>query len=212
MLAKTRVLKRLFAGFVLTGIFSVIIWIFWYQGIQYLLPTPVPENYQVVLPDEVIRYDTGLIPQQYSRPKLLHFFNPHCPCSRFNVKHFQSLEKEYSKEVDFFVVVISREKIEAARRLIGDDIKILVDDGERLAKACGVYSTPQAALIQKDNRLYYRGNYNRSRYCTDKNSNYVQMALDSLMEMKHSPQFSELATRSYGCSIDDDRKPNLGLQ
>jgi len=164
----------------------------------------------VVLPNEVIRYDTALIPHQYFKPKLLHFFNPHCPCSRFNVKHFQSLQKEYSDKVDFFVVVVSSDKIKAAKRLIGDDIKILVDDGERLAKACGVYSTPQAALIQKDNRLYYRGNYNRSRYCTDKNSNYVQMALDSLMEMKHAPQFSELATRSYGCSIVD--QPNIGLE
>jgi len=176
---------------------------------RYLLPTPVPENYQVVLPNEVIRYDSALLPQQYPRPKLLHFFNPDCPCSRFNIKHFQSLEKQYGSKVDFFVVVVSNEKVRSAKRLIGTDIKILVDQGEKLAKACGVYSTPQAAVIQKTNQLYYRGNYNRSRYCTDKNSNYVQMALDSLMEIKGPPQFSQLATQSYGCGISTDKEDSF---
>ena len=197
-------MKRVAAIVVLVGIFCAIVGIFWYQGIQYLLPTPVPKNYQVVLPDDVVRYDTALIAQQYARPKLLHFFNPDCPCSRFNIKHFQFLEKKYSGKIDFFVVVIGEHKIRSARRLIGSDIKIVVDSGEKLAKACGVYSTPQAALIQNTNKLFYRGNYNRSRYCTDENSNYVQMALDSLMDMKGPPRFSELATRAYGCSIVDD--------
>lgn len=178
---------------------------------QYLLPTPVPKNYQVVLPNEVIRYDSTLIPEAYAKPKLLHFFNPDCPCSRFNIKHFQSLEKTYGSSVDFFVVVTGQEKVRSAKRLIGSEIKILVDQGEVLAKACGVYSTPQAALIQKTNRLFYRGNYNRSRYCTDKNTNYVQMALDSLMDLKRPPVFGELATKSYGCSISKDNETSFLL-
>ena len=187
--------------FILVGILSAIVGIFWYQELQYLLPTPVPKDYKVVLPDEVIKYDSILIPQQYSKPKLLHFFNPHCPCSRFNLAHFLFLKNKYADQVDFYVVVASREKVPAAKKLIEKDITILVDGKERLAKACGIYSTPQAALIQTSNRLYFRGNYNRSRYCTDKNSNFVQMALDSLVSLKKPPHFSELATHSYGCSI-----------
>lgn len=204
-------MKKVTVAFTLIGIFTAIVWLFWYQGMQYLLPTPIPENYQVVFPNEVIRYDTALIPQQYPKPKLLHFFNPDCPCSRFNIKHFQSLEKNYGNNVDFFVVVTGQEKVRSAKRLIGSDIRILVDQHETLAKACGVYSTPQAALIQKTNLLFYRGNYNRSRYCTDKNTNYVEMALDSLVSMKAPPHFSELATRSYGCSISKDNEPSFGL-
>ena len=46
----------------------------------------------------------------------------------------------------------------------GLDIPVLFDSS--LAKACGVYSTPQAVLIDNNQNLYYRGNYNRSRYCT----------------------------------------------
>ncbi len=169
---------------------------------QYLLPTPVPEDYRVVLPNEVIEYDSFLIPQHYSKPRLLHFFNPDCPCSRFNLKHFNSLQKKYAHQVDFFVVVTSQEKVMSAKKLLTEkDVTIVVDADERLEKACGIYSTPQAALIQTTNRLYFRGNYNRSRYCTDPISNFVQMAMDSLLNQKAPPHFSELATQSYGCSI-----------
>jgi len=188
--------------FILVGVLAAIIRIFWYQEMQYLLPTPVPEDYRVVLPNEVIEYDSILIPRQYSKPRLLHFFNPDCPCSRFNLKHFHALQKKYAHQIDFYVVVASQKKVPAAKKLLPEGgITILVDADERLAKACGIYSTPQAALIQTTNRLYFRGNYNRSRYCTDPASNFVQMAMDSLLNQKGPPHFSELATHSYGCSI-----------
>jgi hypothetical protein len=192
--------------FILTLIFSSIVSIFWYQELQYLLPTPVPRGYKVVLPDSIVRFtNKTLIPQSHTRPKLLHFFNPTCPCSRFNVKHFLSLQKKYNKEIDFYVVVTSHEKVPAAKKLIDTEITILVDENEMLAGACGVYSTPQAALLQVDNRLYFRGNYNRSRYCVDKNTNFVQMALDSIVARRSPPHFIELATESFGCAISKDK-------
>ncbi len=189
---------------ILSGIVVSIVGIFWYQELQYLMPTPVPVGYKVVKPEELIQFDSALIPQQPSstaKPKLLHFFNPECPCSRFNLKHFKTLTQEYNKDIDFYVVVDSDEKVEGAKDLIDRDVTIIVDPNKKLATACGVYSTPQAAVIQTSNRLYFRGNYNRSRYCTNKESNFVQMALDSLVANKLPPMFNELATSSYGCSI-----------
>jgi hypothetical protein len=191
--------------FILCVVFSAIAYIFWYQELQYLLPTPVPADYKVVLPDEIVHLDTGLIPQQHAKPKLLHFFNPECPCSRFNLRHFLFLQQQYHDKVDFYVVVTAHEKVSPAKALLEKGITIVVDQGEKLAKACGVYSTPQAALIQNTNKLYFRGNYNRSRYCTDKNSNFVQMAMDSLIARKGPPHFGELATHSYGCSISQEK-------
>jgi hypothetical protein len=186
---------------ILSALVVSIVGIFWYQEAQYLMPTPVPVGYKVVKPEELIRYDSMLIPQQHARPKLLHFFSPECPCSRFNLKHFQALTKSYSNEVDFYVVVDNEDKVEGAKDLIDNQITIIVDQNKKLASACGVYSTPQAAIIQTSNHLYFRGNYNRSRYCTNKESNFVQMALDSLVANKKPPVFNELATNSYGCSI-----------
>jgi hypothetical protein len=186
---------------ILSGIFLAIVGIFWFQEMQYLMPTPVPAGYRVVQPEAVIHYDTALLQQQHAKPKLLHFFNPECPCSRFNLKHFQTLNKKYGREIDFYVVVDSEEKIERAKELISSDVTTVVDRDRKLAQVCGVYSTPQAAIIQTSNRLYFRGNYNRSRYCTNKESNFVQMALDSLLAKKEPPVFIELATNSYGCSV-----------
>jgi hypothetical protein len=194
-------MKKIALIVILSGILVSIGGIFWYQELQYLIPTPVPVGYKVIQPEELIQYDTALIPQQHKKPKLLHFFNPECPCSRFNLKHFKALNKDYNNEIDFYVVVDNKEKIEPAKGLIDVDVTIVVDSNKKLANACGVYSTPQAAIIQTSNRLYFRGNYNRSRYCTNKESNFVQMALDSLMANKRPPIFNELATNSYGCSI-----------
>jgi len=194
-------MKKIALIVILSMILVSIAGIFWYQEMQYLMPTPVPVGHKVIQPEEDIHYDTALIPQQHKRPKLLHFFNPDCPCSRFNLKHFQALNKEYNNSIDFYVVVESEDKVEPAKRLINNDVTIVVDSNKKLASACGVYSTPQAAIIQTSNRLYFRGNYNRSRYCTNKESNFVQMALDSLVANKRPPIFNELATNSYGCSI-----------
>lgn len=197
---------------VLVTLFCSVIVIFWYQEAQYLLPAPVPATYRVVLPSEIILFDSTLISQKHERPKLLHFFSPNCPCSRFNLPHFKSLTETYGTQVDFYVVIEHEDQIEAAKQKIDSDVVIVVDKHQELAKACGVYSTPQAALIQADNKLYFRGNFNRSRYCTDPGSNFVQMALDSLLQHKSPPFFSELATQSYGCVIPDQQsfpQPNL---
>jgi hypothetical protein len=194
-------MKKIALIAILSGISLAIVGIFWYQEMQYLIPTPVPPGYKVVKPEELIQYDSILLPQQHEKPKLLHFFNPYCPCSRFNIKHFHSLNEDYSDKVDFYVVVENEEQIERAKELINSQLTIVVDQDRKLAEACGVYSTPQAAIIQVSNQLYFRGNYNRSRYCTNKDSNFVQMALDSLVAKKGPPIFIELATNSYGCSI-----------
>lgn len=194
-------MRKVAVAVLLTALFSGVIGIFWYQEGQYLLPTPVPANYRMVLPNEIIKFDSTLIPQQYDRPKLLHFFSPYCPCSKFNLAHFKSLTKEYQNDVDFYVVIDNEDQVEAAKEKIDSDVTIIIDKDQALAKACGVYSTPQAALIQANNKLYFRGNFNRARYCTDPNSNFVQIALDSLVNNKAVPHFSELATQSYGCEI-----------
>jgi hypothetical protein len=195
--------------FILLAVFSGIAAIFWYQEMQYLLPTPVPSNYRVVLPHDIIRFDSVLLPQKNEKPKLLHFFSPDCPCSRFNLKHFLTLNKKYSNTIDFYVVIENKEDVTSAKYMVEGVVPIIVDDHERLAKACGVYSTPQAALIEQNNQLYFRGNYNRSRFCIDKNSNFVQMAMDSLLAGKRPPHFIELATQSYGCSLSEDQESDI---
>ncbi len=174
--------------------------LFWHSEWKYNLPTPVPANYTAIPSGRIINIGSYLQPAN-NKPVFLHFFNPDCPCSRFNIKHFKSLVKQYGDQVNFAIVAMTNKGYTAKDIQDRFDVGIPVVFDSSVAAACGVYSTPQAAIIDPGHRLYYRGNYNRSRYCTDKNSNYAQMALDSLLEHKRTPVFNQFALKSYGCQL-----------
>ncbi|QHT68613.1 redoxin domain-containing protein [Rhodocytophaga rosea] len=199
--------RILLASSLLVIIFGSIGAIFWYQESQYLLPTPVPRNYHPVAIGQSITTEDQLLPYfQSGKPVFLHFFNPHCPCSRFNIEHFSSLVKTYGQQLTFIAVIQTEDDINASAHFEGKydlHIPVVVDTNKQIAKAYGVYATPQAVLITKNNSIYYRGNYNKSRYCTNKNSNFAQMAIDSLLAGNHTPEFIELASKAYGCELPD---------
>src|ERR1700760_2468299 len=87
-------------------LFGAIGALFWYNELQYQLPTPVPVNYRAVKPGELVKFNAAL-KTDASKPLFLHFFNPNCPCSRFNIKMFKDLVAQYGNQVNFVVVVIS---------------------------------------------------------------------------------------------------------
>lgn len=183
-------------------LFSGIGFLFWHNEWKYTLPTPVPEHYRPVkIGDAVdLGHKIGLPARQ--RPVFLHFYNPACPCSKFNLPHFQFLARTYAQWIDFGVVVIAKERRYTEAQIqsrLGLQIPVSFDSS--LARACGVYSTPQAVLLDAESRLYYRGNYNKSRYCTSKQTNFAQQAIDSLLHFSCNPVFSEAALRSYGCAF-----------
>src|SRR5688500_14142348 len=88
----------------LTGVISL----FWYNEWVYQLPTPVPATYKSVRIGENISLLENLRTDK-DKPVFLHFFNPNCPCSRFNIDHFKSLVKEYGSKVNFVVVVMNND-------------------------------------------------------------------------------------------------------
>ncbi len=198
--------KKLISIAVLIVSFSIICILFWYSEWRYSLPTPVPEKYHTVNKGEYIKITARFNPQK-KEPVFLHFFNPDCPCSRFNVPHFKALVKAYGDKINFAVVVLTTDKSyteESIREKYGLTVPVLFDSS--LATTCGVYSTPQAVLINTDQSLYYRGNYNRSRYCTDKKSDYAQIAIDSLLANRKQPTFNPYALTAYGCSLPGCKK------
>ena len=182
--------------FVFTGIAAL----FWYNDWVYNLPTPVPDNYKVVNTGENIKLKPELKPVN-NKPVFLHFFNPSCPCSKFNMEHFKSLVKQYSNEVDFKIVAISNKDYteEEIQNKFGFQLPVSFDT--TIATTCGVYSTPQAVIINTDQKLYYRGNYNRSRYCSDKKTEYARIALDALLHVQPAAVFDQYALRAYGCQL-----------
>lgn len=180
-------------------LFTGIIALFWYQEWIYQLPTPVPEGYQFVKINDVV--DIKVLATTSGRPALLHFFNPKCPCSRFNIPHFKSLVRQYGSKVDFIVVVMSEKKytISEIQNKVGENVQVVMDS--TIARVCGVYSTPQAVIVDGKRRLIYRGNYNKSRYCTSTKTEYARMTLDSMLTEKLIPEFDQFALTAYGCQI-----------
>jgi len=174
--------------------------LFWYNELQYQLPTPVPVNYKAVNQGQLVKLNTQLKTDK-GKPLFLHFFNPLCPCSRFNIKMFKALVAQYHNQVNFVIVVISSKTYTAADISNKFNLNIPITFDQSLAPACGVYSTPQVALIDTKGKLYYRGNYNISRYCTDEKTNYAKQAINGLLTSNTMQVFSKAALTSYGCRL-----------
>jgi Domain of unknown function (DUF6436) len=180
--------------------------VFWQQELKYQLPTPVPAQYSEVAVGSSI--DRSLLPA--GSAFFLHFYNPDCPCSRFNARHVKSLIRQFGDSVSMYIVVPNQQDLIKAQQEF-DGQNFLVDEANAIAKTCGIYATPQAAIIDHAGKLFYRGNYNRTRYCTAKASNFAELSLVALLNKQPSPIFGLLATQAYGCQWDDPNKQDIEL-
>ena len=175
--------------FILCLTFGVVIYTFYNEDIKNSLPTKLPVNYVAT------KYGQSFNITSTKKLKLIHFFNPDCPCSKFNTKHIEQLYNLYKNEVEF--IAYSTKKITYSYP-IPDSIDV---DG-KMAKLLGVYSTPQAVLLDNNGKLIYRGNYNKSRFCSNKSSEYVKNAIEKALQKQIDPSIMELSGKPYGCSIN----------
>jgi hypothetical protein len=199
-------LKILFFSATMLAIMGAIGWIFWTQEIQYSLPTPVPANFVDVKVGDTIDLK-GEINIKKNNFALLHFFNFDCACSRFNMKEFERLAHLHKDSIDFFVVVQSEDSDAAERfqRKYELDIPVIVDSKGSISDKCGIYATPQAVILNRNSTLYFKGNYNKARFCTKKETRFVEIALDYLMKEEPLPLFMQYAvSEPYGCTLPSD--------
>src|SRR5688572_6777344 len=101
-------MRKVILALLLAVLAAGISFLFWHDDWKYSLPTPVPQSYKAVPTGSSIALADRL-PLGEERPVFLHFFNPRCPCSRFNVPQFRALAREYGDRIDFGVVVLSPE-------------------------------------------------------------------------------------------------------
>jgi len=196
------------------GLIGAVFTTFWWQEWQYLLPTPVPEGYQEVFVGKQIAQNVlyQFIKQEDTRniqkPIFIHFFSPFCPCSKFNIAHINYLVKRYGDEVDFYAVIFNDSDYEMQFIDFAEKYKIpiptILDKQNTIASSCGIYATPQAALITKEGKLFYKGNYNVSRYCDDRETSFAEQSLGALLEGKNPPNFGNLANKAYGCELPEN--------
>lgn len=184
---------------------TIVFGFFWYNQLVYTLPTPVPQGYKTVKNGKVIPLKNQL---NFSnrKPVFLHFFNPDCPCSRFNIDHFKSLVKAYHNQVNFAIVLMTDKSYTTTEIQKRFHVNVPVVSDSTLATQSGVYSTPQAVILNADRRLYYRGNYNKTRYCTDEKSSYAKLALNGLLHHTSLIKFDLSALTAYGCTLPNCKK------
>lgn len=192
-------------------IFATISLILWQAEFQYSLPTPIPEDYEEIFVGTCVDLPAGINLDPMGKAQFLHFFNPDCPCSRFNAGHFKYLYKTFSQELDFKVVIPEGSSISKTQKLLERDISIIHDKEARWSHAVGVYSSPQAAIIDREGELYFRGNYNKARFCTLQGSNYAEISLKMLVKGLEAPVWDFYATRSYGCQLPKYSSPISSL-
>jgi hypothetical protein len=203
------------AVFALT-LLGAIGWVFWQQDLQYSRPTPRPAGWHRLTVGTAIALPRAIDDLRASRrgaPILLHFFNPTCPCSRFNVEHVRGLEARFRREV--IVVAVLTEGDPAAMRaaygLLPLGLPSYVDADHRLADAVGVYSTPQAAVLDGAGRLFYQGNYNLTRYCVNRDTEFARLALEAVVAGLPAPRFAPVASTAYGCPLPLRRTAGSGI-
>jgi hypothetical protein len=172
------------------------------MDLVYALPTPVPKGHVAVEAGTSIALPRALA-SQHGRPVFIHFFNPRCPCSRFNLPTVRRLIRRFRERVDFRVVVMLPEGKELPRDGLQAefDADIPISFDRSVASLCGVYSTPQAVLIDAQGSLYFRGNYNTHRYCVAEATNFARIAIEALLGDVPSTPTTRSASVSYGCSL-----------
>lgn len=169
---------------------------------QYDEPTPIPNNYK-----EVPLLSSVSLPflESNKKPTLIHFFNPNCTCSKFNFEHFKFLSRKYESTINFVVAIHLKEDesydLNSIKNEFGSTVQVINDSSKEIAEQLGVYATPQAVIINENSQVYYRGNYNKARFCTSKPTNFVELSLMAVLNKQELPIFDEKATIPYGCAL-----------
>jgi len=198
--------KILFFSLFAAGSFGIICWMFWEQEVKYMKPTIKPKGFIETASLGEIRSLAGFTTIDTNKPTMLHFFSSNCPCSRFNMREISHLAEKYGKQVNFIVVLQDR-SAKSANEFIEKyelDMHIVLDSLGTISDFYGIYSTPQTVLLNESERIFYKGNYNKARFCNSRKTAFADLAITSLLSNQQLPRFEQQASMPYGCSLPSD--------
>jgi hypothetical protein len=199
-------LRQALAGLCIVACLTAVAVCFWHQDWRYARIQASPPGWTGPDAGERVGLAPGLAPVAAGllggRPLLLHFYNPACPCSRFNLPKLRELVRRHGQHFDLVLLVESAEDRPLRRAPTGFPAEptTLVDPQGRIAAHYGVHTTPQAVLLDGEGRLVYRGNYASGRACVDPSREYVRLALEALVaDTPRAPV--PAAPPAYGCPL-----------
>ena len=132
------------------------------------------------------------------------FSIPIAPVRASTFNHLRTLHRQFHADVAFVAALEGTDPERLRRRYAALNLPIpaFVDADQSIARSVGVYATPQAVILDRWQRLVYRGNYNISRYCTARQTEFARLALESLLHDPAQPvRMPTVATTAYGCSL-----------
>jgi hypothetical protein len=182
--------------FLLTGCIG---YFSWHTKIKYRLPLLFLLHYTSLIVGKKVESNVVC---EY-RNNLLHllFFYSYCPCSRFNPKHIRKIILTQYDCIKVLIGVSFSYDIKSAKKKFGCVYQIVSDSTGQLAKACFVYFTPQAAIIDRKIKLFFRTKYYRARYCTSHTTYDAAMTLLTVLNGAATPVFNTQAAHSYSCEL-----------
>ncbi len=168
------------------------------------MPTPRPDGLHQAAPGALVPVTEITGRRTLDKPIVFHVVSTDCPCSRFNRDHLRALVRRFGSLVTFIALVQGADDPDLLRASFDEwdiDVDVVPDSGGRLATMLGAYSTPQAVVVTRESRLYFRGNYNSTRYCVDRRTEFARIAIESLLAGQALPAMPEDATVAYGCPL-----------
>lgn len=122
--------------------------------------------------------------------------------------------KKFSSEVEFIAILNTKSDDQSAinrfKHKYDLGITTIIDKDGSIARSLGVYSTPQAVLLS-ERTIYYKGNYNKARFCLSKNTKFAEQALIALVDDEPPPVFPSIAVISYGCELPSNTSNQKSL-
>lgn len=141
-----------------------------------------------------------LPPEERHIATLFHFWDPACPCSRFNEEHVRELRQSYADQGIRFAVIPRPgrfadvdEARDAAEEQFGE-VTLLNMPAHQFA-TLPVPSAPALAIVEGDELAYF-GPYSVGAVCSSSTGTFAEATLDDLLAGK-SPR--QLNTIAFGC-------------
>ena len=124
-------------------------------------------------------------------PVVVHFYDPACPCSKFNTEHVLALIEEYQgRGVQFEVRVPSADVQAQARQLFGVPVAVAAD-AQRPAASPSALVLNQAQAAGRT--VAYVGPYSAGAVCTGAEDDFVGLVLNRLLNQEKLGWESNLA-------------------
>ena len=135
---------------------------------------------------------------------VVHFWNPDCPCNRFNESHVKKIITDYAeKNVQFTIVVsgqsakVRNQRYEQAKEIFSHPSVKEIRNDWPMQK--GPPSSPAVGVLNSDGELIYFGPYSLGARCAPDKAKFVETVLDGLYKNKARANKKQLNTLAVGC-------------